>query len=104
MYLDRNLVAKLLETKPQNIKSLQRVESKIHIQLHDLEDELFMTVEQYQTCCQQLKGNLGQIDRSSFVTIIAIISTFIFATMSSIDAKLANQTNSQTNIESVAEK
>ncbi len=96
MYLDRKLVAKLLETRPYNIKNLKQVESKIYIQLRDTKEELFMTIEEYQNCARQLKGNLGEIDRSSFLTIMTIISTLIFATMSSLDTRLGNNTNFQT--------
>jgi|GEM_PF-2724591 len=103
MYLDRNLVAKLLETRPHNIKSLKQVESKIYIQLDDVPEELFMTLEEYQNCHRQLKSTSGQIDRSSFVTIMVIISTFIFATISAIDTRLANHTSLQTTVNSSTE-
>ena len=93
MYITRNLVAKLLETKPNNIKSLKQVEGKIYIELGDCEDELFMMVEEYQNCLKQLKRNKEHINRTNFVTIMAILSFFVFVTMLSAKSNLANYEN-----------
>ena len=101
MYLDRNLVAKLLETKPHNIKSLQQVESKIYIQLGDSADKLFMSVAEYQNCLQEFKQP-GQIDLAGFVTIAIAIGTLVFATMSAIDTRVINDHNTQTNLSSTS--
>ena len=103
MYIARNTVAKLLETKPSNIKSLEQVQSKIYIKLNNSEDELFMTVPEYQNCLQQLKRDREHVNYSSFVTILVIIGTLVFVTMSSIDTRLVNNDNFQADIELTAE-
>ena len=103
MYINRNLVAKLLETKPNKIESLKQFKSKIYIKLNGFEDELFITVLEYQNCLRQLKGDRKHIDNTGFVTIMAIIGTLVFATVSSINSNLANNDNSQVGIELTAE-
>lgn len=103
MIITRNLVAKLLETTPSNIKTLRQVENNIYIKLGDLDLELSMTVQEYQNCRQQLRCYQKQIDSTKFLTIMIIIGTFLFMTISSINTDLASQEESQNNIQLVSD-
>lgn len=103
MIVARNTVAKLLETVPSNIEHLKQVESNVYIKLKDSEDELSMTLEEYQHCLQQLKSSKVQIDLRKFLTVFAVIGTFIYVTISAINLDIANSHNGQDNAMSIVE-
>ena len=92
--ITRNTIAILLETKPSNIKSFKQVGSDIYIKLGDLNDELSMTIQEYQCCSEQLRRNKKHIELNNFATIAIIIGTFIATTVSAINIDLANQQDS----------
>lgn len=103
MIISRNTIAILLETKPNNIKNLKQVDSDIYIKLADSENEFSMTVQEYQSCLNQLRRNKGHIDRTNFLTIATIISIFMFVTISSINSNLASNDPSQSHSQLVTE-
>jgi hypothetical protein len=104
MIITRNTIAKLLETTPSNIKTLKQVGNNIYIKLADLDLELSMTVQEYQNCRQQLRCYQQQIDSTKFLTIMIIIGTFLFMTISSINTDLANYQDSQNNTQLVSDE
>ena len=93
MIINRNTIAILLETKPSNIKSLKQMGDDIYIKLGDLDDELLLTMQEYQSCSNQLRRNKGHIDLTNFVTIAIVIGTFIATTISAVNIDLATQQN-----------
>lgn len=97
MHISRKMVAKLLETKPSNIKSLRQIEEKIYIKLRNSQDEFSMTIQDYRNCSQQLRCDREQIDYLKFVSIALVIGTFILLTQSSLKIALTNQSEAKTN-------
>ncbi len=97
MHISRKMVAKLLETKPSNIKSLRQIEEKIYIKLRNSQDEFSMTIQDYRNCSQQLRCDREQIDYLKFVSIALVIGTFILLTQSSLKIALTDQSEAKTN-------
>ena len=91
--ITRNTIAILLETKPSNIKSLKQVGNDIYIKLGDLDDELSMTIPEYQNCLEQLRRDKKHIDISNFVTLAIIIGTFIATAVSVMNIDIAKEQN-----------
>ena len=103
MIIARNTIAILLETKPNNIKSIKQIDNDIYIQLRDSKDEFLMTLQEYQSCIKQLRQNKGHIDRANFVTIAAIIGLFVFAAMSSISTNVVSNDDGQSHSHLITE-
>lgn len=97
MFIARNTIAILLETKPHNIQSLKQVDNEIYIKLADSNDELSMNLQEYKSCLHQLRKNKAHIDRTSFLTIAAIIGMFVSVAISSIDSIDANMVGIENN-------
>ena len=95
--IKRNILAILLETRPNNIKKIEQTENDIYIQLRDEEDRLSMTIGEYQNCLQQLKGNQYKIDRQNLVTLAIILSVFVGVSLASVNTSLISNENSQSN-------
>ena len=102
--ITRNIIAVLLETKPNNIKSLKQVDNNIYIKLGDLDDELSMTIQEYQSCLRQLRRDKKHIDLNNFVTIAIIIGTFIATTVSAINIDLATRQDSSNSIQLMSDR
>ena len=92
--ITRNTIAILLETRPNNIKSLKQVGNDIYIKLGDLDDELSMTIQEYQSCSEQLRRNKKHINIGNFVSLTMIIGAFMATTVSAINIDLAEGQNS----------
>ncbi|MCC0178802.1 hypothetical protein I4641_17675 [Waterburya agarophytonicola K14] len=104
MIITRNIIAVLLETRPNNIKNLRQIENNIYIQLRDCDNELSMTLQEYENCLQQLKSSQYHFDSTQFITIMAIVGTFVFVALSSMNANLIGEENSQSQIELTADR
>jgi hypothetical protein len=80
MYIDRVAVARLLETKPSNIRKTQLIDERIQIQLWDSKDFVFVTLQQYKDCyrtasklAQAINGN----NKKGIGTFLMVIGAII---------------------------
>ena len=98
MNITRNTIAILLETKPNNVKSFKQVDNEIYIKLGDSDDELSMTLQEYQSCLDRLRRNKGHIDCNSFLTIGVVIGVFVYVAIASTNANIVSNdsVNTQT--------
>ena len=103
MIVERNILAILLETRPNRIANIEQTENKIHIQLRGSQERLTMTVEEYEACYQQLKSS-NQMNAQNLVTVAIIFGLFITATISSMNTDLIGKSNSPDNIELTADR
>jgi hypothetical protein len=100
MYIDRTAVARLLETKPSNIRKTQLIDERIQIQLWNSKDLVFVSLLQYKDCyatrdkqSQAMNGDNKKGIGTLLMVIGAIIAISGYFMDTSVPTRYGNVSN-----------